>query len=572
MYNKSSLINSIKCESEEERVERKLYAFVKKDVYDMGTKIIEESKSDDTKIMTLEENEEVKIRYDIMQGRPSVKVRIQGRYMHCLLDTGAKINVMSINIFRSLTDIELIKSEDVLKCANNSKMIIAGKANLEVEIGNNKKTVKFTVVEEMSPDLVGGIDMQRQFGYCLMKEIKDDDDEQWICNIDARFGRIIDDAEREQRSLKILMTKRDEKLEKVIKQHRGVFMADNWDVGCTMLAEHKILTKGEPINTKPWRQPMNLEEKIDTAIENLAKANIIRRCNSPWNTPLICVWKKDRKDVRLCLDFRKLNAVTERQAFPMPNVEEMLDNLYGAKYFSTIDLGNAYYQVPLEKDSQIKTAFSTKNGQYCFTRMPFGIAAAPGTFQELMTKVLDGLAGTMVYMDDIMVFSEELNQHYVTLGKVLERIQKAGLRVNPEKCNLLRKEVKFLGHVIDKEGIRTDSTKVAAIKNFEKPKCIKNLRSFLGICNYYRRFIKDYSKKSRALEKLCGSNCSKLVWSEECEKAFGDMKQALTQSPILGFPDIKKTFILDTDASFDAIGAVLSQQDDNGKERVIAYG
>ena len=158
---------------------------------------------------------------------------------------------------------------------------------------------------------------------------------------------------------------------------------------------------------------------------------------------MICVWKKEKNDVRICLDFRQLNLVTERQAFPMPNMIEMMDRLYGARYFTSIDLGNAYYQVELEEDSKLKTAFSTKLGQFCFNRMPFGIAAAPGTFQELMTKVLGDIEQTVVYLDDILIFSKSLEQHYETLNKVLDQIGKAGLRINPEKCHILKKKLNF---------------------------------------------------------------------------------------------------------------------------------
>jgi len=299
---------------------------------------------------------------------------------------------------------------------------------------------------------------------------------------------------------------------------------------------------------------------------------IIKNCNSQWNTPLICVYKKESKDIRLCLDFRKLYQITTRQAFPMPNVEELLDRLGGSVWFSIVNLGSAYYQVELEESSQDKTAFSTKNGQYCFTRMPFGIAAAPGTFQEMMAKILGDMKNTMVYLDDIMIYTKNREEHYVILNNVLKRIRECGLRINPMKCHLLCQEVKFLGHIIDKDGVKTDPSKIDAIKTFERPKCIKNLRSFLGICNYYRRFIEGYARKSRALEELCGVNTNKLIWTETYDRAFNEMKYALTSTPILAFPDVRETFILDTDASFDTIGAVLSQNDENGKERVIAYG
>jgi len=167
---------------------------------------------------------------------------------------------------------------------------------------------------------------------------------------------------------------------------------------------------------------------------------MIEKCSSPWNTPMVCIWKKDKKEIRLCLDFRLLNQVTERPAFPMPNIDEMLDSLRGMKLFSSIDLGNGYYQVELEESSRLKTAFSTKTGQFCFTRMPFGIAAAPATFQKLMTDVLKEMLWkeALVYLDDILIFSKTEREHMKRLEKVFSRIQTAGLRINLEKCSFLQ--------------------------------------------------------------------------------------------------------------------------------------
>jgi len=188
-----------------------------------------------------------------------------------------------------------------------------------------------------------------------------------------------------------------------------------------------------------------------------------------------------------------LNQITERPTFPVPNIEEMLDVLNVARYFRTINLGNAYYQVKLDKESQEKTAFSTKHGQYCFTRMPFGISAAPATFQKMMTSVLGdlNLREAIVYLDDILIFSRDLNEHLLRLEKVLTRIEDAGLRINPQKCHLLNEETKFLGHIINAEGIKTDQSKIEVITTFERLNCLKQLRSFLGLCNYYRKFIRD---------------------------------------------------------------------------------
>ena len=166
--------------------------------------------------------------------------------------------------------------------------------------------------------------------------------------------------------------------------------------------------------------------------------------------------------------------------------------------------------------------------------MPFGIAAAPGTFQEMMTKVLGKIKGAMVYLDDILIYSRSKEKHYTILGEVLKAIEEAGLRINPEKCQIIKEEIRFLGHIISKEGVQTDPSKIQAIQNFGKPNCVKKLRSFLGICNYYRRFISDYAKKARMLEQLCsGPSNKKLEWSEGTNSVFEGLKLALTTAPIL---------------------------------------
>ena len=524
-------------------------------------------------ILTLDEWKRGIIKYDKMQGRPSVTIKVKEQEMECLLDTGATVNVMSWKQFLKLDNVQLDKADDTLRCANDSTLETRGKAVIPVEIGSICLMVKFTIVQHMSPEVIGGIGLQQQFGIELnwSTEAGTNERQDHICNIEAKFGRTINDLERFQRAEKALKLDNPILID-IVKRNQNVFMADKWDIGCTTLVKHRIETRGKPINVRPFRQAVNLEDKIDEAIRNLWENKIIKKCNSPWNTPLVCVWKKEKQDIRLCLDFRQLNLVTERQAFPMPNINELLDRLSGARYFSSIDLGNAYYQVELEEDSKEKTAFSTKTGQYCFNRMPFGIAAAPGTFQELMGKVLEGIKCAVVYLDDILVFTDTTNKHYEVLNEVFSKVEKAGLRINPEKCHILKKEVKFLGHVINGSGIQTDPSKLEAIKSFQRPNCPKSLRSFLGICNYYRRFIKNYANKSRALEELSGRNNKKLIWTEACSSAFEEMKRALTSSPVLGYPDFRREFILDTDASFNTIGAVLSQKDDFGHEKVIAYG
>ena len=466
--------------------------------------------------------ERSKIEYDKCGGRPSMRMRINGIWRNCLLDTGATMNVIDEEVTKELGDIKVRSMLENVSCANGSALQVKGKSTLEIKINGKKARLEFTIAKNVSPKVIAGSTLLREFGIQLRIRNNMQQTEEYICKdreelcaIEAKFGKQVNDEMRLKVTLDILNITKESELYDILVENKGVFMANKWDIGKTSLLKHTILTNEEPVLIKPYRQPVNLESKIDEAIKNLEENGIIRRCNSAWNAPLVCIWKKEKKDIRLCLDFRALNKVTERNAFPMPNIEDMLDTLNGSKYFSSIDLGSAYYQVELEEDSKKKTAFSTKSGQYCFNRMPFGIAAAPATFQKLMTIVLGELnwKEAVVYMDDILIFAKTRREHKERLGKVLKRIREAGLRVNPEKCEFLRKEIKFLGHIINGEGIQTDSKKIEAITEYEKPKCIKKLRSFLGVCNYYRKFIKDYSKLARNLESLCGSNKDKLVWS-----------------------------------------------------------
>ena len=519
--------------------------------------------------------------YDKMGGRPSVTIHMNTISKQCLLDTGARMNVMDSSILKDIGISHLKEYGDKIWCANGSPLETLGRIKLKIKIGMREENVLFVVVKSVSPSMIGGIDLLKKFDIKLVKinnivgtiydKYKHDRE---LCSIEAGFGKSIDDNVRFKRVIDILGIKNENKLYNIIKRNISVFMADKWDVGKTNLLKHEIKTIGEPIRLNPRRQPIHLEEKIEDAIKNLEDNGIIRKCDSAWNTPLVCVWKKEKKDIRICLDFRCLNKITERQMFPMPNIEQMLDTLNGSKIFSTIDLGSAYYQVELTTESQEKTAFSTKNGQYCFNRMPFGIAAAPATFQKLMNIVLGkALWNTaIVYLDDILIFSKNKEEHIIRINDILEKIKNAGLKLNPDKCIFMSTETKFLGHIINGNGVKVDESKINAIKAFERPKCLKQLRGFLGLCNYYRKFIKDYSKFSRVLESMCGSNKDKLIWSEECEKSFEELKRSLSNTPVLIYPDFNKGFILDTDASFDTIGAVLSQLDDNGNERVVAYG
>ena len=504
------------------------------------------------------------IKYDMMSGRPSIELEINNNHVRCLLDTGARISVIENSLLKMLGIFKIESTEVSVRCANESNLKILGKVRINVKLNDEIKNILFYIADSISPSMIGGINLLKEFDIeLIMKSSKDyiRENIKFINNLETTDKYNLENCD-------------DINVNKIVKDFEIIFMKHKWDVGKTNLLKHEIMTNSKPIASNPRRQPYHLLDKIDGHIKEMELNGIISRCDSPWNSPLVCVKKQGTDDIRLCLDYRELNAVTERPIFPIPNTEEMMDILNGTKYFSTIDLGNAYYQVELDEKSKMKTAFSTKYAQYYFNRMPFGIAAAPATFQKLMNKVLGEMNGieAMVYLDDILIFSKNKQDHYKRIRNIFKRIEAAGLKINPNKCHFMKETIQFLGHTIDKNGIKTNEKKIMAIKNFDRPKCIKVLRSFLGLSNYYRRFIKDYTKYSKILESLCGSNQKKLIWTDECEQAFIMLKNELTKTPVLSFPDFSKEFILDTDASFDRIGAVLAQVDDNGNERVIAYG
>ena len=368
-----------------------------------------------------------------------------------------------------------------------------------------------------------------------------------------------------------LSDKQQTELRKVLSKYSDVFAQSDSDLGRTDLLEHAIDTQGHaPIFQRPYRVPEAQRKVIETHVKDMAHRGVIRPSKSPWSSPVVLVGKKDGS-TRFCVDFRKVNAVTRKDVYPLPRIDETLDTLGGASYFTTLDLASGYWQVPLKEEDKHKTAFSTHTGLWEFTVMPFGLCGAPASFQRLMEIMLAGLnwETCLVYLDDIIIFSRTFDEHLNRLESVLSRLRTGGLKLKVKKCTFCAPQVKYLGHVVSKEGLRPDESKVSAVQNFPIPQDLTQLRSFLGLIGYYRRFIKDFSMHAEPLYRLTKKNIP-FVWSNEQEQAFNYMKKTLTSFPIIQFPDFSMPFYTQSDASDKGFGAILGQIR-NGTEVVVAY-
>ena len=361
------------------------------------------------------------------------------------------------------------------------------------------------------------------------------------------------------------------KIAKLLCENQDVFAISDSDIGKTGLVKHHINTgDSKPIRQRPRRFPPKEQEEIDRQIQDMLQHDRIEPSDSPWSSNVVLVKKKDGSK-RFCVDYRRLNHLTIKDSYPIPRIDDSLDALGGAKWFSTLDLASGYWQVELDEEAKKKSAFVVRGGLYSWKVMPFGLCNAPSTFERLMEQVLAGLHWEvlLVYLDDVIVFAKTIDDELTRLGIVFQRLRQAGLKLKAKKCHLFRESVLYLGHVVSREGVATDPEKIRVVKEWPTPTNAKEVQSFLGLASYYRRFIAGFANIARPLHRLTGKSHT-FAWSADCEDAFQELKKRLQESPILAYPDPKEEFILDTDASNEGIGAVLSQVI-NGKEKVISY-
>ena len=358
----------------------------------------------------------------------------------------------------------------------------------------------------------------------------------------------------------------------LIDEYSDIFTTNSMKPKRTNVLQHTIVTDDAlPQYRKPYKIPHAYENEVDKQIKEMIENDIIRPSVSPWNAPVMLVKKKDQS-LRFVLDFRALNDVTKKDTYPLPLIQDLIDRMGGSVYWTKLDAASAYWSMPLEEESKEKTAFSVHRGKFEFNVTPYGLCNAGRSYQRMIDITLSGLPSDRVlaYMDDISIFTATFDDHMLALRSVFERLREAGITLKLGKCEFACDNIDFLGYNVSQEGIKPQKGLTDSIIDFATPSNRKELKRFLGMVSFYRNFIRNFSEISNPLNKLTSDKVS-FDWDSNCENSFSTMKNCLVSAPILAFPRISEPFIVEVDASDNAVGGELSQYDTNGEAHPVAY-
>lgn len=496
--------------------------------------------------------------------RPYTNICIYEHKIRALLDSGSNLTLINDSVYSSLNPrkIKPLQNPIKLRTAGGEPLEILGQIYLPFTFNGVTKIIPTLVVPKLAIRCICGMDFWAKF------------------NIQPTVGEcaLIDDFGEEETTQPTSSSILTIEEQRVIQATKKLFLpARKGQLSLTPLTEHRIEIKEEWKDKPPVRQfPYVMSPKtlglVGTELQRLLDTGIIERSNSSWSLNCVPVIKPHK--VRLCLDARKINERTVRDAYPLPHPCRILGQLPKANYLSTIDLSEAFLQIPLHPASRKYTAFSVQGkGLFQYTRMPFGLVNSPATLARLMDHVLGhGVLEpyVFVYLDDIVVVTETFEHHVQLLREIARRLREANLSINLEKSQFGVPEIPFLGYLLSTQGLRANPEKTRPIIEYERPNSITKLRRFLGMVNYYRRFISDFSEITAALTDLLKTTSKIIKWTDEAEKSFCVIKERLVSAPILGSPDFTKEFTIQTDASDVAVAAVLTQKQKDC-ERVISY-
>lgn len=511
-----------------------------------------------------------------------IEIFIAGRSLHALLDSGAQMSLISADLAQDLNVAHCIKPyHSTVVTANNSPIHINGSIKLPVLFNRILSTHEFLIASHVSSQLILGMEFWNKFGLTNIFSSAFDqniDGHMLVPKASTALPSVCLNEVRYIHARAALTPSQEARLQVVINEFDEI-SSTKIGLGKTTWLSHKIKTVGPPIRQRYYPLSPAKLKVLNEEIDKMLEAGVIRPSRSPWASPVVMVTKPDGS-IRFCVDSRKLNSVTVKDSYPLPRIQDILDNLRGAKFMTSLDFRSAFWQIPLaDKESCESTAFIVpQRGLFEFVRMPFGLTNAASEMQRLTDMIVNyeftNTSSNCVfgYVDDLIIVSRDFDEHLTLLRKVLFRLKEAGLSINIKKCEFCKAELKYLGYIVNENGLQTDPSKLEAIKDYPVPTTAKALRGFIGMCSYYRRFVDGFSSIIAPLTALIGKKKGKdaIDWNKAAELAFEKLKEALINTPLMACPDFSKPFILQCDASAVGLGSVLSQNID-GIEHPIAY-
>lgn len=493
----------------------------------------------------------------------------------CTVDLGSECSIIRESIARKL-DLKFKGTNKMLRGFNHAMVDPIAKSKLKICIDNIPFEIKVFIVRDndLSKEILVGRNILLKSG---TKAITDMSGVTFTLDNPNEVNNIVDVQMIDMKQEKLvkeadihcgnLDEKSKDRLIKLLNKYRSTVSFNIKELGKTDAAEMKIELKTEtPVFHEPYRLSHSDRNKVKEIIQELEKNGIIRESNSSFASPIILISKKNGES-RLVIDYRALNKITKRIQYPLPLIDDHIDLLNNKKVFTSLDLKSGFYQIPMHPDSIEKTAFITPDGQWEFLRMPFGLANAPATFQKAINKILKNSA--LVYIDDVLIPTESSEDGFEQLEKVLQALQTNGLTLNLTKCRFFQEQIEYLGREITGEGVSPGSSKIMAVMKVEDPINVKQVRQFLGLAGYFRKFIKNFAQIVLPLTILLRKNIT-FVCGEEQKEAVQTIKKILSKRPILAIYDTTLETEVHTDASAIGLGAILIQYHANGK-RVVAY-
>ena len=536
---------------------------------------------------------------------PLIKLKVlvnKKRYITSVYDSGATATLINENIIRELKT-KILEEKHAFRTISG-RNFVRGRAKLNLKIGGIERNLEVYVIRNnhFCYDLLLGLDALREFRLIqdenlnIFQRVQNEGILQTIDKIDPQklnrklgeegqtvepkaepqiFVSEINNFKRFRENMGDLPEKRKTNMIDLVEKFKDVFAVDKFDVGTVKncVAEIK-LREDRYVAKKPYRCSIPDQEEIENQISQLLKKKLIEESYAPFASPVTLAFKKEEgRRSRLCVDFRELNKLVVPEPQPFPRIEDIVVKAGNCKWFSTLDINSAFWSIPLSNKDRPKTAFVTQNGHYQWTCLPFGLKISPAIFQRCLansirrSKLQDFCTN---YIDDILVFSKTFEEHIEHLERLLIALEREGFKLKLSKCNFARNSVKYLGHVIEENGIRPTNDNLRAIRDFETPKSKKNVRQLLGKINFYYKYIENACKQLEPLHNLLRKGVD-FQWSEDCQKAFENIKDYLCSSPILGIYDQNKPVIIYTDASGEGVGAILKQPQSDGILHPVTY-